>query len=324
MSDHIPYFSIIIPVYNAAATLQCSLDSLDAQSFKDFEVIFVNDCSSDGSAAILEEYTSAHDNARVITHERNRGAAAARNTGLDNARGHYLCWLDADDRMDSDELETIRDAGSDADIIGWDWTLSMTNAGRYMRQADYASPSEALTKLMCGVMRWNLWLWAVRRETWGGLRFIEGANMGEDMMAILSILSRASSVTQIHKSLYEYNAVNSASISKQFGPENRRQIEANLTCVQESLSSSPDWRSYSDKLNFLKLFLKLPLLQSRRFSDYRMWNEWLPEANKSATANPLIPFWTKIQQWMASKKIYAGLWLYYILIYKFVYGIIYR
>lgn len=195
-----------MPVYNAAKTLRRSLDSIETQGFRDFEVVIVDDCSTDGSPEILSAYAEERDYVRVVRHSANCGAAAARNTALDNASGKYLVWLDADDTMAPDELETIYANANDADIIGWDWTLAMNVNGRYMRQAGYSTPLEALKKLMGGVMRWNLWLWAIRRDLWGELRFEPDANMGEDMMAVLSLMGRAATVSQIHKTLYSYNA----------------------------------------------------------------------------------------------------------------------
>ncbi len=324
MVEKSPYFSIIMPVYNAAKTLQRSLDSIEAQDFRDFEVVIVDDCSTDGSPEILSAYAQEREYVEVIRHSANSGAAAARNTALDNASGRYLVWLDADDTMAPEELQAIFENAGDADIIGWDWTLAMNVNGRYMRQADYSTPLEALKKLMGGVMRWNLWLWAIRRELWGELRFEPAANMGEDMMAVLSLLGRASSVSQIHRPLYNYNAVNSASISKQFGEKNRTQIERNLKRLEENLKETVLQADLGDSMQYLKLFLKLPLLQSTDKEDYRTWYSWMPESNSYAAKNPLLPLHTKVQQWMAEHKLYFGLKLYYILIYKFVYGIIYR
>lgn len=324
MSESKPYFSIIVPVYNAAGTLTRSLESLSAQTFRDFEVILVDDCSTDASAEILNRYVASNEFARVISHTQNRGVAAARNSGLDDARGEYICWMDADDMMAPNLLETIHSVGNEYDVIGWDWTLMMKDNGRYMRQADYSSPEEALTGMMQGVMRWNLWLWAVKRDVWGALRFSEGDNMGEDMMAVLSILSLSESIFQIHQPLYSYNAVNSSSISKQFDISNRRQIENNLSRLEQTLFESLYAEDCIKNINYLKLFLKLPLLQSQSFHDYDTWTEWFPEANGSAASNPHLPIWTKTQQWMASHRMRIGLWLYYTLIYKFVYGIIYK
>ena len=156
--------SVIIPVYNAGKTLQESLDSLRAQTFRDFEVLFVDDCSTDASPALMESFLRESGlTGRILKQEQNGGVAAARNRGLDAAQGEYLAFLDADDRMAENALEVAVAAACGADIVGWDWTLGFEKNGRYMRQADYDTPLQALKNLMGGTMRWNLWLFALRR-----------------------------------------------------------------------------------------------------------------------------------------------------------------
>lgn len=90
-----PTVSVIIPIYNSASTLRRALDSVFAQEYKDFEVIIVNDGSTDELAGVLEHFSYAA--LRRIDHPNRRGAAAARNTGIREARGDYVAFLDADD-----------------------------------------------------------------------------------------------------------------------------------------------------------------------------------------------------------------------------------
>lgn len=91
-----PKISIIVPVYNVEKYLRRCLDSIRAQTFTDFECICVDDGSSDGSGKILDEYAEKDGMFRVI-HQANAGVSAARNAGLDVARGEYVCFVDADD-----------------------------------------------------------------------------------------------------------------------------------------------------------------------------------------------------------------------------------
>ena len=86
--------SIIIPIYQAEARLKECLDSVASQNFKDFEVLLIDDGSTDGSPAICRDFCAA-DSRFVYIRQENRGASAARNTGLDNARGDYIVTLDA-------------------------------------------------------------------------------------------------------------------------------------------------------------------------------------------------------------------------------------
>ena len=83
--------SIIIPIYQAEARLKECLESVASQNFKDFEVLLVDDGSTDGSSAICREFCAV-DSRFIYIRQENRGASAARNTGLDKARGEYICY----------------------------------------------------------------------------------------------------------------------------------------------------------------------------------------------------------------------------------------
>ena len=99
-------FSIIIPVYNVEPYLRECLDSVLQQSYGDWEAVCVNDGSTDGSAAILADYAARDSRFRIIT-QPNGGLSAARNTGLDNAQGDYILFLDSDDWLEYNALEVL-------------------------------------------------------------------------------------------------------------------------------------------------------------------------------------------------------------------------
>ena len=323
--------SLIIPVYNAEAMLPTMLESIRAQRFRDFEVIFAEDAGTDGSAALLDAFCQDSGLPCKLLHAvQNGGAAAARNRALEVAQGDYLAFADADDLLDPGMLELAASAveASDrpVDIVGWDWTLGLNQDGRYMRQTDYSTPTEALRNLTGGTMRWNLWMFLVRRELieQNGIRFIPGADIGEDMQFMLRAFLHAQHVVQLHESLYRYNAVNSASISKQFSPEKRAQVETNFREVERSFAGSDLCRQYPDALADLKLFLKRPLLISADRKDYETWYAWFPEVNERARQKGILPMHTFVLQRMASRRCWLGVKMYYLLIHKFVYGILYR
>ena len=98
--------SVIIPVYNVKRYLKTCLDSVVNQSFQDFEVICVNDGSTDGSLEILKQYADNHDNIKIIT-KNNGGLGSARNAGLDACLGDYIFFLDSDDYIDVNALEKL-------------------------------------------------------------------------------------------------------------------------------------------------------------------------------------------------------------------------
>ncbi len=101
-----PFFSVIVPVYNVEAYLRQCLDSILAQTYGDFELILSDDGSADGSGAICDEY-AARDGRVSVLHGPNRGVVAAREAALDAARGEYICFVDGDDWVRKDWLETV-------------------------------------------------------------------------------------------------------------------------------------------------------------------------------------------------------------------------
>jgi len=99
--------TVIIPVYNAEKYISKCLESVINQTFKDFEVLCINDCSKDSSLKILEEYSKKDKRINIINNEKNLGAALTRNKGIESAKGEYIYFLDADDYIDEDYLEKM-------------------------------------------------------------------------------------------------------------------------------------------------------------------------------------------------------------------------
>lgn len=110
--------SVIVPVYNVENYLRTALDSLVAQTFKDFEVILINDGSTDLSGKICEEYASLYPNFFVY-HKENGGQSEARNYGLKKAKGEFITFLDSDDYFEPNALEVFMQIQQkyDVDIV---------------------------------------------------------------------------------------------------------------------------------------------------------------------------------------------------------------
>lgn len=100
-----PFFSIVMPVYNAANYLEKAVDSVLEQTYADFELLLIDDCSVDGSAEICKKIASLDARVIVLTTSNNSGASAARNLALKKARGKYLGFVDSDDTIDLNLLE---------------------------------------------------------------------------------------------------------------------------------------------------------------------------------------------------------------------------
>lgn len=129
----IPFFSIIIPVYNVEKYLAACLDSVLNQDFTDFEIICVNDGSTDASDAILKDYQKRDSRICIIT-QKNRGLSEARNTGIENACGKYICFVDSDDMLSKGALRVLWNAvqhDKEIQIVGYEVdTLLFENSAR--------------------------------------------------------------------------------------------------------------------------------------------------------------------------------------------------
>ncbi len=115
-----PELSVIIPVYNAESFLTAAVESVLSQSFGDFELLLVDDCSKDGSLALAQSLSDSDDRVRIFRMPRNGGAAAARNAGIRQARGRYVTFLDSDDVYEQDLFEKVHQALMNGpDVVLW-------------------------------------------------------------------------------------------------------------------------------------------------------------------------------------------------------------
>jgi len=322
--------SVIVPMYNVALFANSCMAGLICQSLKDFEIIFVDDCSTDNTFEIISSLAISNGREdvrfKLIHHQKNQGVACARNTGLENAEGEYIYFVDADDRIESDTLERLYGAAKsiDADISGCEWYITFSRNERHIHQINVNTGKELFSALSHGLMRWNLWLYMVRRTIYeeNHFRFLPGMNMGEDMMQMMRLSLVSEKVVIIHHPLYHYIQTNSDAQTKKWTTKSRDQVSSNVAEVERFCQSI----SYdcSTELDFLKLNLKLPFIISDRDEDYEVWKNWFPEVNSSISENRNLPFRTKFIQKAANRGQFWIVRLYYWLVIKFIYGVLYQ
>ena len=124
-----PFISIIIPVYNVELYLHECLDSVVGQTLREVEIICVNDCSTDGSLAILREYEAKDSRIIVIDKPVNEGLSTTRNIGMAVATGRYMLFIDSDDYVDTDLCRKVFDCAekNQADLVLYDYAGFWTN-----------------------------------------------------------------------------------------------------------------------------------------------------------------------------------------------------
>ena len=208
-----PHFSVIVPVYNTASYLRECLDSLSSQTVADWEALCVDDGSTDGSGAILDEYAAKDRRFRVL-HQANAGVSAARNAALDIAQGKWICFLDSDDKVECHWLEDIAAGARKHPEVDWirtsyrDWP-----EGCEAKPWPENSPHRVLEGLHQNIPEvvWNqmahagfIVLNVYRRTVVDGLRFDTSIWFAEDACFSADFMHRAKMLLTIPNDSYRY------------------------------------------------------------------------------------------------------------------------
>lgn len=323
--------SIIIPVYRAEQHIARCCESLFVMDCKEVEYLFINDASPDRSMEIvknvLSRFPARSSQVRIINQEENKGVACARNTGLNEALGKYVAFVDADDFIEPDMFSKMYQTAENyqTDIVGCDWYLEFEHSRRQLKQSLCHHPQECLKAMLAGEMRWFLWAFLIRRElyTANQLYFIDGADIGEDMFMLIRCFSYARSYKHIEEPLYHYVRYNSESLTCITPKKQMDMVKQNVDAVADFLNGRfPD--IFRKDLCMMKLNVKFPLLITDETACYKVWKECFPEANSFIWENKKQAFRNKVLQWCAMKNYYWILKAYYKFVFKFIYGIIYR
>ena len=214
--------SVIVCVYNCEKYLEACLDSILSQTFKDFELIVINDGSTDGSLAILEAYAEKSPQIRIVT-QKNQGVYIARNRGLELATGEYVYFIDSDDTLTTDvAFEEIYAACKDGDLdmcffnAKTSWSLdddipkSLKKPKRYIKDPMHGivSGMELLRFYLAhDQVTFAVWFYFVRRDflMQHHIRFIELRNIiHADVGFSTECCMRAKRVRHLPKAYYNY------------------------------------------------------------------------------------------------------------------------
>lgn len=217
--ETVPEVTVVVPVYNAEVHLRECVDSILNQTFQNVELILVDDGSSDGSAAICDAYAAQHGNVRVF-HQKNQGVAAARNAGLQNARGEYVSFVDSDDWLEPDALriaiEQSRSKRLDLYIMGYRRVVEQTEGQPELYEktgdgsvlmiddAHSRESQNALCALDAAGFLYSCWGKLFRREWIADARFTLGDSYGEDSIFVLDCLEHGARLRVGSKPLYDY------------------------------------------------------------------------------------------------------------------------
>ena len=217
----VPRLTVVVPAYNVEEWVDRCLESLEAQDFADFEVVCVNDGSTDGTRSRLAAWEGRDPRVRLFDQE-NGGLSAARNAGIRAARGDYVCFLDADDRLLPGAcgriVAALDQSGADVLVFGarcWpsdrdcpDWLVECLHP----RDAVYERFSMDL--LLKEASRPFAWRLALRRDFLrkSGVDFDETVRFGEDQVFCFAVYPRSRRTALISDELYEYQVGRAGSL----------------------------------------------------------------------------------------------------------------
>ncbi len=204
--------SIIIPVYNAEEYLDRCLDSIFEQSFASYEVILVDDGSTDSSPLICDRYSATDPRFRTI-HKKNGGVSSARNAGINLAKGEYLMFVDSDDALLPDALDRMMEGVVDEDVIVGGYTAFVGGipGKEILPRKTRSYRGEELNAFFEDNIRKNCemldapWSKMFRRKTVGDLRFCEGLSYAEDKLFVFNFLAKCHSAHTCAVPVYAYH-----------------------------------------------------------------------------------------------------------------------
>lgn len=217
--------SVIVPVYNIELYIVKALKSIVAQNFTNFEIIIVDDGSTDNSYQLARDYLSTCNTKNKIIRQQNSGVSAARNVGLENATGEYVVFVDGDDlispyyiskmysHMTSDEIQTV--------ICGFQVFTDATSPldGPFIGKAFQEFESiNLMYDFLAGKTKIALWTMMVKRALIAkhNIQFAMGYKYSEDIHFVWKVLAHSNKVLLDHSQLYYYR-VRSGSAMAQFG-----------------------------------------------------------------------------------------------------------
>lgn len=314
--------SIIIPVYKVSKFIEKSINCICKQTMQEgVECIIVNDCTPDDSIVKAKQIIDAYNGSiifKVIEHEKNRGLAAARSTGMKHATGDYVLHLDSDDFYEYNMVEELYNNAieNDADVAMCDIFNTYINNEYVYTINTLNSPEEyvlALINREYNTFLWNIWNKMIKREIFinNQITWTEGIDNGEDLLICTKLFCFVRNVSKVNKALYHYTHYNTTSFLN-----TTDLIENELLIIEEIekfFREKNIYNTYIEDIGFRKLSTKLILLGKHKGYLNHVYHKLFPEAMKYVYKHPNISLLSKI-------KLYISYICpkFYILLYKFI------
>lgn len=207
--------SVIIPVYNVEKYLSKCLDSIINQTYSNFEVILIDDGSTDNSSNICDKYSKKDKRIKAI-HNKNKGVSFSRNCGLDIASGKYILFIDSDDTIDEDYLEKLINNSKKEELICSNCIVeTLVNNKKIDNSGRTYSVSEYIDLIINSKLMGTCWGKLFKKSELKNLKFDNNTYYMEDTLFLLQYLMN-SSIKNVRfcDTNYHYNCLNDSSLTK--------------------------------------------------------------------------------------------------------------
>lgn len=269
--------SVIIPVYNVENTLKRCLDSFLAQSFKDFELLLIDDGSIDGTGTICETYSLKDQRVRVI-HTFNKGVSQARELGIREATGVYSIHADGDDWVEPEMLKDMYEeaVATNADIVISDYYYVKDKVEHCVQKPSSVNTKNIICDILTGKMFGSTWNKLVRHQLYEcyGIHFPKDVNYCEDSLTIIRLLLHIRSVTYLPKAYYHY-MYNPFSITQLVSRKTFEERKNYINCLKQILNDVYFEKAVQENI----LRMKIDAYYSKLFTSRELENMY-PENRK--------------------------------------------
>ncbi|MDM1384253.1 glycosyltransferase family 2 protein [Myroides marinus] len=319
-----PIVSVLVPVYNISKFIEKCIVSLCEQTYTNFEIIIVNDCSPDNSISIVNEvlkrYPSMQQKVSIVNHEENRGLASARNTGVEKARGKYVLHVDGDDFLEENALEILvgKALYSEADIVVFNYFLEWSKKRKKVDVFQGKDTKETLLAMLEGKGSVNIWNKLIKRELYlnNNIKNVEGVNFGEDLLVTPLLLFHTDKVVFCEKHLYHYLQFNENSYTKKMSSKSAKDLVFVMYFLLDFFRNNSDDVLYEEYLYRGMLRKKISLVIESSFNEYSSLLNIFPEIQDLEIQD----FLSLRERWFAFliQKKYFNVLKFSVLSYKFL------
>lgn len=266
--------SIIIPCYNIEKYIEKCIESIEKQTYKNIEIIAVDDCSKDGTLAKLKELQEKYPNLQVYQNDKNRGAAYSRNFAMEKAKGEYIGFVDSDDYITDDYYEKLMETAEKekADLVATDIEIVYENN----------SNAPILSRACLGeVTKFNLvnnGLAAspcnkiIKKELIEKYPFLEG-KINEDVASILPAIVKAKKVAYVQGIKYFYVQRNNSVQNEEVTTKRLEMFDSINTCF-ERIKDDKDFKKYQSAILYQQVLLLYMVIIPKQ-KDYEKRQELL-------------------------------------------------